>query len=393
MKIVLSNFIRKSASWVLEYIDIFSNYFNKYLRDSWFYDQQIPIQSILRTRLEYSTQRYNTHEIYNPDIEANHPSQKTRQLRLAYDPQIIPQPYYFHLENAVTFRKEVIDPQKPKRLVLENYPETTEIEEGRNYSFSLRDRTRAKLFNSRANTCDYNLGYAFTGPWVNNYYHFIIDYCLKYNELSRNGVIDERYNIIYHNKMRKWQLEYYGFLGIDENRLVGSRDTPLHVNKLLIGSSQRHRFAVSNLAIQGFKNTIFSRLDFDVNKPNKRFYLSRRNARVRRILNEDEVVSFLKFHGFQIIQPETLSLTDQIKLFAEAEVIVAPHGAGLTNIIFSKLPKIVELIPGDDFKFGYFIGLTNSIGGQHFPLICAPENSRQDFVVPIQHLDELLMKL
>jgi len=387
------SFIKNSFGRLLNAIDWVFNFFTKHSRDNHFYDQHIPLQSIFRTQLEYSLTRYNTHEIYSADIDDSHPAHQTKQLRLVYDPQIIPQPYYFYIENAVTFRNETIDPKNPKRLFLEKKPETALIEEGVNYPFSLRDNVRSKVFSIRNKNPDREKGYLFTGHWVNNYFHFLIDYSLKYNELSNLGVIGPDCDIIYHNKMRGWQSVYYDLLGIEPNRLVGSRNTPTRVNRLLIASNHRHRFAVSNSAIQGLKNTIFTSLELEQKRSSKRLYLSRRSASTRRILNEDEVISRLEPQGFQAVQPETLSIPEQIKLFSEAEAIVAPHGAGLTNMIFATSPKIIELIPADLFKFGYFIGLTNSIGGQHFPLICEPENEKQDFRVSIERLDEILKQL
>ena len=37
-----------------------------------------------------------------------------------------------------------------------------------------------------------------------------------------------------------------------------------------------------------------------------------------------------------VVQPERLALSVQIALFANADIIVAPHGAALTNIVFCR---------------------------------------------------------
>ncbi len=75
----------------------------------------------------------------------------------------------------------------------------------------------------------------------------------------------------------------------------------------------------------------------------KRIYLDRRGAPSRRLLNETEIISALRRSGFVPIAAERLSLPDQARLFRGAEAIVAPHGAGLTNIGFCrpgcKMPK------------------------------------------------------
>jgi hypothetical protein len=66
----------------------------------------------------------------------------------------------------------------------------------------------------------------------------------------------------------------------------------------------------------------------------KRIYLDRRGASSRRLVNEDEVVGSLARQGFVPVSLEKLSLPDQVRLFRGAEAIVAPHGAGLTNVGF-----------------------------------------------------------
>ena len=66
----------------------------------------------------------------------------------------------------------------------------------------------------------------------------------------------------------------------------------------------------------------------------RRIYISRRNAVVRRVLNEDRVIDILKTYGFEIIESETLAFIEQIALFKASDIVCAPHGAGLTNIAF-----------------------------------------------------------
>lgn len=77
-----------------------------------------------------------------------------------------------------------------------------------------------------------------------------------------------------------------------------------------------------------------------------RIYISRRMAKLRRISNEAELMPWLESEGFKIVCLETLSFEEQIQLFQSAKMILAPHGAGLTNMIF--MPPggtIIELFP------------------------------------------------
>lgn len=68
----------------------------------------------------------------------------------------------------------------------------------------------------------------------------------------------------------------------------------------------------------------------------RRVYVDRRGSRHRRMVNEEELVLALAQLGFQPVALESLSLAEQIALFAQAEIIVSPHGAGLANIVYAR---------------------------------------------------------
>jgi capsular polysaccharide biosynthesis protein len=76
-------------------------------------------------------------------------------------------------------------------------------------------------------------------------------------------------------------------------------------------------------------------------KNRTRIYISRGDARYRRVANEEDVIDVLRSFGFVVCTPEKLSLPDQIEAFGAAEIVVAPHGAGLTNISFCPIDAVV----------------------------------------------------
>jgi capsular polysaccharide biosynthesis protein len=64
------------------------------------------------------------------------------------------------------------------------------------------------------------------------------------------------------------------------------------------------------------------------------------------IINSDEVWEFLKNEGFTKIKSTEITFKNQIGLFNSANTIVGAHGAGLTNMIFSKSDtNIIEFAP------------------------------------------------
>ncbi len=76
----------------------------------------------------------------------------------------------------------------------------------------------------------------------------------------------------------------------------------------------------------------------------ERLYLTREGARRRRVANESELWSVLQADGFERIRTEDLTWPEQINAFRHAKVIVAPHGAGLANLVFCRPgTRVVEL--------------------------------------------------
>jgi len=90
------------------------------------------------------------------------------------------------------------------------------------------------------------------------------------------------------------------------------------------------------------------------NKKNKKtkLYITRQNSNYRKILNEADVIAFLKKNNFQIINPFNYEIKEQINLFSNADIVVSPTGSNLANIIFCKKgAKIYEILP--EFKHSY----------------------------------------
>lgn len=76
----------------------------------------------------------------------------------------------------------------------------------------------------------------------------------------------------------------------------------------------------------------------------ERIYISRARARGRKVRNEDALWAGLESRGFQRVFLEELDWPTQIRLFRQAREIVAPHGAGLANLVFCRPgTRVVEL--------------------------------------------------
>jgi capsular polysaccharide biosynthesis protein len=79
----------------------------------------------------------------------------------------------------------------------------------------------------------------------------------------------------------------------------------------------------------------------------KRLFVARKDTRA--IINQDEIESLLHPQGFVTVYPEKLTVDQEIRIFIDADEVVAVHGAGLAPIIYRDpvpdLFKLVEINP------------------------------------------------
>lgn len=88
--------------------------------------------------------------------------------------------------------------------------------------------------------------------------------------------------------------------------------------------------------------------------PGKYSYISRsyKENTTRKIKNEENIIPMLRKFGFSIYYLELLSFKDQIRLFASSEIIMGPHGAGLTwSLFMNQSSKLFEITLVDESCF------------------------------------------
>jgi capsular polysaccharide biosynthesis protein len=140
---------------------------------------------------------------------------------------------------------------------------------------------------------------------------------------------------------REWQRNLLNLIGIPDGLLL-HQDLcqTYHCDDLTM-----KQFSGIDLAPSPQEQDIFARVARDVagvEKPGgrRRLFLSRRSVTrasdgtYRALLNEDALVEAVAARGYEIIEPELQPFPEQIRLFAEAELVVGLGGAALFNTIF-----------------------------------------------------------
>jgi capsular polysaccharide biosynthesis protein len=147
-----------------------------------------------------------------------------------------------------------------------------------------------------------------------------------------------------------FQLESLKAFGVSESELeFQPPKTDTVVERLWFATPLGHCHFSARTALLKISDRLKFHFQIAPEEPSRRLlYISRAKASRRRITRESEVLSVLQNRHFECVYCEDLSLRDQVRLFAEAKVIIGPHGAGFTNILYAREGTIVGEIYGVD---------------------------------------------
>ena len=93
----------------------------------------------------------------------------------------------------------------------------------------------------------------------------------------------------------------------------------------------------------------------------KKIFLSRRNCKVQRLVNADEVEKIFAESGYQIVFTEKMTFDEQTELFNNADAIVGVTGAAFTNIVYCHEGTQVGIIISDDQPAYFYSNIANMI--------------------------------
>lgn len=200
-----------------------------------------------------------------------------------------------------------------------------------------------------------------------NYCHWMLDWLPRLLAI-REAVQDTGDFHIAMFKMRGFHYECFDLLGIPREKIIElpegndfaatSISCDSFLGTSLTNSAWRHALHAGSpwqakLVRKHLANSNTSDLP-------RRFILDRRD--MRKLVLEDDSKKLLEKLEFARIYAEDLSLSDQIRLFSNADCIIAAHGAGLTNTVFcSPEAKVLEIFPPGYSTRAYWL-VANAVG-------------------------------
>jgi hypothetical protein len=130
-----------------------------------------------------------------------------------------------------------------------------------------------------------------------------------------------------------------------------------------------------------------------VRAPARRLFIGRKGAKLRRLKNEDEIAAMLAKEGFAPFAPDANDQRSQIEAFGGADIIVAVHGAALTNLVFCRPgTRVVEIFPSNFIKSPY-LWLAAKLGLKYQGFFAGNGDYWQAFEANAQDLQRLVWRI
>ncbi|MFD1564318.1 glycosyltransferase family 61 protein [Haloarchaeobius amylolyticus] len=229
--------------------------------------------------------------------------------------------------------------------------------------------------------------------WVDGYFHWVAETLTRLEGVERyTSKTGRRPKLIVGPELNSFQRQSLALLGYGEDDLINWRSAYCTVDRLVVPSMRReidppnpspfsHSWLRSQLRQQALD-------EVDTTQFSDRVYISRRDAASRRVSNDAEVNAMLERYDFESYELSDMCVQETIALFAQADCIVGPHGAGFTDLSYTNDAAVVELMPRDRINGIYFM-LAKQVGDWYGYLVCDRPNQR-DVVVETEQLKSIL---
>ena len=243
------------------------------------------------------------------------------------------------------------------------------------------------------------------GASGNNYFHFLFDI------ITRLKLCEEKYPLnqidyFYVPGVDHWQRKIFSIFEIENDRLINSKhNRHIQADKILAvdhpwyykGNIQKEVINIPSWIVFWLRNK-FLKMATKFNS-NEKIFIDRSESQFKhcQFQNNNEIINFLNTKGFKSYKVGQLDFFEQIYLFNNAKIIIGPHGAAFSNIIFCK-PKtiIIEILP-ETHPNKKCVRLSKILDLNHTrittPEVASSEKELGDIKFSIEKINQMLKKI
>ena len=228
--------------------------------------------------------------------------------------------------------------------------------------------------------------------WAGNYAHWLFD---SLPRVAISEVLERNETFILPQNPSRFHRESLKLLGIEKERCLVPDQEVLRLERLIMVSTAVTSGIPNGHALRKLRERFREAVGLSGQPATgKPLYILREKPSPaksqRRLINEPEVRRVLMDFGFEVIVPEDLSFEEQVRKFAEAPILVGPHGAGNFNLMYmAPGTAVVELFNPECWEHTS-VRLSGMLGLRHYHLFGINRTKDHLFEIDPKRLRKLM---
>lgn len=198
-----------------------------------------------------------------------------------------------------------------------------------------------------------------------NFYHWMLLILPRVLWAWQSGLLADR-RLLLPAELSGWMRSSLDDIGLPADRVLShGRDETLELDDALLMSPLE--FAGPSL-VEALRCQLWRAAGLDPLHPpaaHRLLFVTRRSENRRPLVSEPAIIEAALARGYEVVAPETLSLLDQVRLFASARAIAGPPGAAFTNLLWAQAGSRVLSLFKADVNLPTFVDLSLLRGQSH----------------------------
>lgn len=192
--------------------------------------------------------------------------------------------------------------------------------------------------------------------YFRNYYHWLLEAMPRLFLLK-----DEASNLtlILNSNSPSFIKQYVSFFAFKKIKYIQDNQL-VKVDQVTFTSFTSRGLCMHEPIIKDMVRWLFKINNIVINEnPKRKIFITRQNAKYRRLINEPDVIAYLESVGFEILTLEDYSVIQQIQIFNDAEYVIGTQGAGMANMIYSIHAKLLITIIHEEHQDEAYLNQTS----------------------------------
>lgn len=240
-----------------------------------------------------------------------------------------------------------------------------------------------------------------------NHYHWLLNWLPRLDiyfrciESGWNAEFMKRCKFVVHDRISEAHVDSLKVLGINEDRIMKIDINKPILFKEAVLSSFFSSYIYDDRALSFLNKNFYSEKSSQSTPP--RFWIYREGIREpkRRIENFSDLKIVFEKYGIKVLTLEEMKFSEQVECFKSAELVIAAHGAGLSNCVFCRpgtdifLFESKEISEYKELAKRCLLNITTFKCNQHVNVDFEKKNPTfnarfRDLIAPIDEVEEKL---